>query len=66
MRKIFWMLILFGAYIWSMTSGHDRMIIDQGKNLYTALVSWLDDADVDFQVKPKKTPKVKKKSRRWD
>jgi hypothetical protein len=49
-----------------MTSGHDRMIIDQGKNLYNALVTWLDDADVDYQVKPKKAPKVKKKSRRWD
>jgi len=50
-----------------MTSGHDRMIIDQGKNIYTALVAWFDDADVDFQVKPsKKNSKSKKKSRRWD
>jgi hypothetical protein len=60
------MLILFGAYIWSMVSGNDRMLIDQGKNLYTALVAWLDDADVDFQLEPKKAPKAKKKSRRWD
>jgi hypothetical protein len=66
MRKILWMLLLFGAYMWSMTSGHDRMIIDQGKNVYNALVAWFDDAEIDFQVKQKKPTKVKKKSRRWD
>lgn len=64
MRKLLWMILLFGAYIWAMTSGHDRMIVDQGKNFYQAIVAWLDDADVDFQVKQK--TKVKKKSRRWD
>lgn len=65
MRKILWAILFFGAYIWAMTSGHDRMIIDQGKNIYRAVVVWLDDAEVDFQVKPNKT-KAKKKSRRWD
>ena len=65
MRRIFWTLLLFGAYIWSMTSGHDRTILNQGKNIYNALVAWFDDADVDFQVKQQKQ-KAKKKSRRWD
>ena len=65
MRKLFWTLLLFGAYIWAMTSGNDRILIEQGKNLYEALVAWFDDADVDFQVKPGKS-KAKKKSRRWD
>lgn len=65
MRRILWMLLFFGAYLWSMTSGHDRMIIDQGKNVFNALVAWFDEADVDFQVKPSKN-KAKKRSRRWD
>lgn len=59
------MLFLFGVYVWTMTSGHDRTVIQYGKSIYHALVSWFDDADVDFQVtQNKKGPK--KRSRRWD
>jgi hypothetical protein len=65
MRKILWMIFLFGAYVWAMTSGHDQMIMSQGKNIYQAIVAWFDDAEIDFQVKPQKV-KAKKKSRRWD
>lgn len=65
MRKLLWMIVLFGAYVWVMTSGNDRMVLDQGKALYNALVAWFDDAEVDFQTKPQKA-KAKKKSRRWD
>ncbi len=64
MRKLLWMALLFGIYIWAMTSGHDQMILEQGKNLYRALISWFDDAEIDFQVKQKE--KGKKRSRRWD
>jgi hypothetical protein len=64
MRKLFWMIIFFGAYVWVMTSGNDRFVLEQGKNLYQALVAWFDDAEVDFQVQQKS--KSKKKSRRWD
>jgi hypothetical protein len=67
MRRLFWMMFLLGAYLWSMSSGHDRMIIEQGKNIYQALVAWFDDAEVDFQVKPQEKPKPKKnRYRRWD
>ncbi|MBS0625414.1 MAG: hypothetical protein JSS32_05130 [Verrucomicrobia bacterium] len=63
MRKLFWMIFLFGAYIWIVTSGHEEFIFDQGRAVYRAVVAWFDDADVDFQVKK---VKHKKKSRRWD
>lgn len=66
MRKLLWMVFLFGAYVWVMTSGHDQLVIDQGKNIYRAVVTWLDDADVDFQISGKKPKKTKKRSRRWD
>lgn len=63
MRKLFWMIFLFGAYIWVLSSGHEEFLFDQGRAIYRALVSWFDGAEVDFQVK--KTHH-KKKSRRWD
>lgn len=68
MRKLLWMIFLFGAYMWMMTSGHDQMVIDQSKNLYRAVVAWFDDAEVDFQVSgaQKSKTKVKKRSRKWD
>lgn len=65
MRKLLWAILLFSIYVWAMTSGHDRMILEQGKNLYRALISWLDDAEVDFQIQQKKE-KSKKRARRWD
>lgn len=64
MRKLLWMILLLGAYVWAMTSGHDRFILDQGRMVFNALVAWFDDADVDFQIKQKQ--KAKKRSRRWD
>jgi hypothetical protein len=62
MRKILWMIFLFGAYIWTVTSGNDQAMLEKGKFLYKALVAWFDDADLDFQVKKEK---ARKKSRRW-
>lgn len=64
MRKILWMALFFFAYLWLMTSGHDHFVMEQGKTLYRAFVSWFDDAEVDFQMKQGK--KNQKKSRRWD
>lgn len=64
MRKIFWMIIFFGIYVWVMTSGNDHILIQQGKNLYNALITWFDDAELDFQTN--QPPKHKKKPRRWD
>ncbi len=64
MRKLFWLVFLFGAYLWIMTSGHDQMLLNQGKNVYRAFLAWFEDADVDFQME--KAKKSTKRSRRWD
>ncbi|MBU6382932.1 MAG: hypothetical protein KGQ49_04425 [Verrucomicrobia bacterium] len=68
MRRILWMIFFFGAYLWVMTSGRDRMLLEQGKQLYQTIVAWLDDADVDFQThsKPNKAKEKIKKRKRWD
>lgn len=64
MRKLLWMILLFGAYIWIVTSGNDRLVLEQGKSIYQAFVAWFDDAEIDWQMKQKQ--QSKKKSRRWD
>ncbi len=66
MRKLLWMVVFFCVYVWIITSGREQMVIEHGKTIYQALVAWFDDAEVDFQMKPKKQTKAKKKSRRWD
>ena len=64
MSKVLWMILFFGVYVWLMTSGNDRLVIDQVKVVYKACVAWFDDAELDFQLKEKE--KNKKRSRRWD
>ena len=63
MRKLLWMIMLIGGYVWLVTSGRDEFVLDQGKKVYQAVLSWFDDAEVDFQLKKEKN---KKKSRRWN
>jgi dUTPase len=58
------MILFFGAYVWVMSSGHEHIVIEQGRNICQAVISWFDDAEIDFQTKQKSQPK--KKSRRWD
>lgn len=66
MRRLLWMIFLFGAYLWVMSSGHDRMLMEQGKQLYRYVIAWLDDAEVDFQTTQRRTKKTKARHRRWD
>jgi len=61
MRKILWMIMLIGGYVWLVTSGHDELVLRQGKRVYEAIVLWFDDAEVDFQLKSESS---KEKSRR--
>lgn len=63
MRKMLWILILLGGYIWLSTSGKSDLVLEQGKILYQTLITWLEDAEVDFQLKAEKG---KKRSRRWE
>lgn len=62
MRKLFWMGLLLGGYFWAVTSGNDQFLLQRGKWAYEALVSWFEDADLDFQLKKDQN---KKNSRRW-
>lgn len=64
MRRLLWMIIFLGGYVWLVTSGHDDFVLERGKDIYKALVVWFDDAQIDFHLKNEKT--VKKRSRRWD
>jgi predicted ATP-grasp superfamily ATP-dependent carboligase len=54
--------LLLGGYFWAVTSGNDQFILKKGKWVYEALVSWFEDADLDFQLKKDQN---KKNSRRW-
>ncbi len=63
MRRLFWLIVLVGAYLWVLTSGHDQFVFERGKAIYSNIAKWIEDADADFQLK---NVKSKKKSRRWD
>ena len=63
MRRLFWLIVLAGAYFWVLTSGRDQFVLEKGKALYSTIAKWVEDADADFQLK---NVKSKKKSRRWD
>ena len=64
MRKLLWTILLFCAYIWTITSGNDGFVLQQAKGIYKAFIQWFDDAHLDFHLKRDSHPK--KKSRRWD
>lgn len=62
MRRIFWLMILVGAYLWVLTSGNDEWITAKAKSFYETLVSWIDQSDRDFHLNK---DKHKKKHRRY-
>jgi hypothetical protein len=70
MRRVFWALVLLAAYVWSVTTGRDQLICNQGKRVYQFVAAWVGDAEVDLQVQKQvsTTPAndKKKRSRRWD
>ena len=68
MRKLFWLIVLVGAYFWILTSGHDQFLYENGKAIYSSIAKWIEGADADFQLTntPAASSKPKKKSRRWD
>ena len=63
MRRLFWLMIMVGAYLWILTSGRDQFLVQKAKAVYEFVYNWIEDADADFQLK---NTKPKKKSRRWD
>ncbi len=64
MKRIFWVSLLLCGYVWSVTTGRDRFILEQGKKFFQVFVAWFDDAEIDFQVK--QDVSKKKRPRRWD
>jgi len=61
MRKIFWATVLLGAYLYLTGTGQQGLILEKGKQFYAYIVSWLQDANIDYHTqKPEK-----KNSRRW-
>lgn len=65
MKKIFWIILLLFTYIWVVSSGHEQVVIDHAKKVYETVITWFDEADVDFQA-DQKTIVKKKRPRRWE
>jgi hypothetical protein len=66
MKKIFWIILLLGAYIWVVSTGREELVLDQSKRIYHVVATWFSDAEMDFQVHQKPIPVKKKRPRRWD
>lgn len=64
MRKILWMIVLFGGYIWTVTSGNDHLVYEAAHSIYKTVIAWFDDAEIDYQLKTIKSEK--RRARRWD
>lgn len=64
MRKLFWIFVLFGAYVWMVTTGHEQWVFDQGKHISQMITGWFKSADVDFQTDS--SVQKNKRSHRWD
>jgi len=66
MRKLFWLILFFGGYVWMVTTENEAFVLEKGKALYQMISNWFVDADVDFQIKRKELSKNKPRPRRWD
>jgi hypothetical protein len=67
MRKLLWLCLFFGAYVWMVTTGNEQFVLERGRVVYKMIADWFKDADLDFHVKQKKMSQVKKeRHRRWD
>jgi hypothetical protein len=62
MRRLFWLIIMLGAYMWILTSGRDHFLLEKAKAIYEFASKWINDADADFQLKNSS----KKRSHRWN
>ena len=66
MRRLFWLILFFGGYIWMVTTENEQFVLEKGRYLYALVANWFSDADVDFQMEKKEVSKNKHRSRRWD
>ena len=50
MRTLLWMVVLICGYVWVISSGHDEFLFKQVKMVYEAILTWFEDAEIDFQL----------------
>jgi len=66
MRRLFWLIVILGGYVWMVTTENEPFVLEKGKALYQIISNWFSDADVDFQMKKKEASKNRYRPRRWD
>ena len=67
MRKLLWVCLFIGAYVWMVTTSNEQFVLERGKALYKFVTDWFQDAEVDFHLKHKKLSQQKReRPRRWD
>ena len=67
MRRFLWLCLFFGGYIWMVVTGNEQLVLERGRALYKLVADWLEDADVDFQLKEEKSVRKKNlRPKRWE
>lgn len=66
MRRLFWLIVLIGSYVWVVSTGREQFVLNQGMIVYEWIKQWISEAEFDFQIDSKEKTKYKKKVRRWD
>lgn len=67
MRKLFWLCLFLGGYVWMILTGNEELVLERGRALYKLVAEWFEDADLDFQYKESKSKNSKRsRARRWD
>ncbi len=62
-----WLCLFFGGYIWMVVTGNEQLVLERGRALYKLVADWLEDADVDFQIKEEKSVRKKNlRPKRWE
>lgn len=67
MRRFLWLCLFFGGYIWMVVTGNEQLVLERGRALYKLVADWLEDADLDFQLKEEKSVHKKNlRPKRWE
>ncbi len=67
MRRFLWLCLFFGGYIWMVVTGNEQLVLERGRALYKLVADWLEDADLDFQIKEEKSVRKKNlRPKRWE
>jgi hypothetical protein len=48
-------------------TGNEQLVLERGRALYKLVADWLEDADLDFQIKEEKSVRKKNlRPKRWE